>query len=60
MEITEDHYVRQGTPIPFDQEIFDPTNSFFPDNSTFVAPWKGTFTFTKHKFVCDDQVRILN
>lgn len=54
VDITEDHYVQQRTPIPFDLEIFDPTNSFFPDNSTFVVPWTGYFTFSKENFRCEN------
>ena len=49
-DITQSHFVRQRTPIPFDEEIFDPTNSFFPENSTFVAPWTGSFKFFKENF----------
>ena len=53
-DITQNHFVRQRTPIPFDEEIFDPTNSFFPENSTFVAPWTGSFKFYKENFRYDD------
>ena len=49
-EITKNHFVPKGGKIPFDKEIFDPTKSFFIENSTFIAPWTGIFTFTKEMF----------
>ena len=49
-EITKNHFVPKGSKIPFDKEIFDPTKSFFIENSTFIAPWTGIFTFTKEMF----------
>jgi hypothetical protein len=49
-DITQNHQVNRGDPIPFDKIVMDLTRSFFLTNSTFFAPWKGTFTFAKHQF----------
>ena len=56
-DITANHYVRSGSAIPFDKIVMDPTHSFTLANSTFVAPWKGRFTFTKHRFRCTSSDR---
>ena len=50
IDITQHHTVKEGNALPFDKKVQDPTNSFFLQNSTFVAPWRGNFTFTKYRF----------
>ena len=49
VDITK-NFDKKNSPLPFDTEILDQTDSFFLENSTFVAPWKGTFTFSKKNF----------
>ena len=50
IDITQHHTVKEGNALPFDKKVQDSTNSFFLQNSTFVAPWRGNFTFTKYRF----------
>ena len=45
-------HTTQGSPIPFDRVVMDPTESFFMHNSTFVAPFSAMFSFSKHRFRC--------
>ena len=52
VDIVHDHQVSRGDVIPFDKKNMDPTNSFFLQNSTFVAPYKATFKFMKTRFRC--------
>ena len=49
LETTQRHSVNEGSILPFDRKIQDPTHSFFIENSTFIAPWKGNYTFTKFR-----------
>ena len=46
-------HTTQGSPIPFDRVVMDPTESFFMHNSTFVAPFSAMFSFSKHRFRCN-------
>ena len=52
VDIVHDHQVSRGDVIPFDKKNMDPTNSFFLQNSTFVAPYKAVFKFMKTRFRC--------
>ena len=49
LETTQKHSVNEDSILPFDRKIQDPTHSFFIENSTFIAPWKGNYTFTKFR-----------
>ena len=51
----EPRKIEQTGIIPFDEEILDISNSFFLANSTFVAPWKGKYKFTKKNFKFSDE-----
>ena len=50
-------HTTQGSPIPFDRVVMDPTESFFMHNSTFVAPFSAMFSFSKHRFRCTNNDR---
>ena len=56
-EITTSHHVTRGSRIPFDRIVMDTSRSFSMTSSTFIAPWKGTFTFVKHHFRCRSNER---
>ena len=56
-DITQQRLVKTGTAIQFDNIIMDLSGSFYLQNSTFVAPWNGMFTFTKHRFRCTNNDR---